>query len=73
MTNPDGSEIIRFFNCRQCLNELPEGVSPAEYSDLAVGWTEAGDVQVWCMRHDMDVVTLTPTPKSAPEETAQLH
>lgn len=50
-----GMRIKAFFHCRQCLDELPEGVSPRDWAQLEVGSTEAG-WQVWCRRHDSNVV-----------------
>lgn len=52
------NRIERFMHCRKCLVELPEGQSPQDYARLAVGFTNNG-VQVWCNRHDEEVVHLT--------------
>lgn len=48
------NNIKRFFHCRKCLEEKPEGVSPREWAQLEVGFTIAG-MQVWCKRHDCNV------------------
>lgn len=47
--------IETFFHCRQCMAELPEGVSPREWAQLEVGFTVLG-FQVWCKRHEINVV-----------------
>jgi hypothetical protein len=44
-------------HCAQCLAEKPEWISAAEYARLAVGPTSYG-VQVWCLRHNMNVYHL---------------
>lgn len=49
------NDIVTFFHCRQCLGELPEGVSPREWAQLEVGWTKLG-FQVWCRRHEINVI-----------------
>ena len=49
------SEIEMFFNCGECLEELPSDTSPRDYQRLEVGWTIAG-FQVWCKRHDMNII-----------------
>jgi hypothetical protein len=51
------NEIGRYFHCAECLREKPDDQSPGEWARLAVGFTNAG-VQVWCTRHDRNVVHL---------------
>ena len=53
-------KIERFFHCAKCMDELPEGVSPREYTNYEVGMTEWG-IQVWCKRHETEVVELNLT------------
>lgn len=48
-------EIQSFLHCGSCLKEIPEGVSPAEFADVSVGWTKQG-IQVWCNRHDCNIM-----------------
>ncbi|TSA54196.1 MAG: hypothetical protein D4R44_02010 [Actinobacteria bacterium] len=59
---PDVSErILGFFHCAQCLRELSEisrydnSMSPSDFQEIAVGYTDVG-VQVWCKRHDLNIV-----------------
>ena len=42
-------------HCSKCLEELPEGVSPMEYSRTQSGFTDVG-LQVWCNRHECNVM-----------------
>lgn len=49
------NNILMFLHCGKCLNELPDGVSPKEFSQIQVGWSKEG-VQVWCNRHECNVV-----------------
>jgi hypothetical protein len=46
-------EIHAYIHCGLCLIEIPEGVSPQQWSRLEVGWTKHG-LQVWCKRHDVN-------------------
>lgn len=43
--------IRAYLHCGKCLDELPNGESPASYARLSVGWTREG-LQVWCCRHE---------------------
>ena len=47
--------ISAYIHCGKCLDELPDGLSPQEYRELDVGWTDKG-LQIWCIRHDCNVV-----------------
>jgi len=49
------NEIVGFFHCKDCGKEIPPGMSPKEYQDIEVGWTEIG-LQVWCKRHDFSII-----------------
>lgn len=49
------SEIIQYAHCTRCLEELPEGESPATWSRLDVGFTAEG-LQVWCRRHEVNII-----------------
>jgi hypothetical protein len=51
------NQIGLYFHCKQCLMEKPRGVSPKDWARLNAGWTKQG-VQVWCTRHDLNVVHL---------------
>jgi hypothetical protein len=51
------SDINRHFHCRKCLEERPKGVSAMDWQSIEVGLTKEGFFQVWCKRHDMNVVT----------------
>jgi len=56
----DEPEIKQFFHCAKCLDELPDGLSPREYTNYEVGMTERG-IQVWCKRHEMNVTYMNLT------------
>ncbi len=49
------SEITSFFHCALCIEEMPDGTSPQEYSYTESGWTEKG-FQVWCRRHNTNII-----------------
>jgi len=51
------NEIEAFIHCGQCLDSLPVGQSPQDYSRLELGYTKKG-VQVWCIRHNRNVIHL---------------
>lgn len=52
---PNTLEIVRYMHCALCLAELPAGESPASFARLSVGFTKLG-VQVWCARHEANVM-----------------
>lgn len=49
--------ILQYLHCKLCVQELPRGRSPEQFSRLAVGLTKQG-LQIWCMRHDCNVLHL---------------
>ena len=55
MAIPNTNEIIQYIHCGKCVSEIPNGVSPAQWSRLEVGWTALG-FQVWCRRHNCNVM-----------------
>lgn len=56
---PNTHQIGAFLHCRMCLEEVMDGragtTSPKDYARLEVGYTTRG-IQVWCVRHDCNVV-----------------
>lgn len=56
---PNTLEIGAYMHCGKCIDEYkrltPAGESPATFSRLSVGWTRQG-LQVWCQRHDCNVL-----------------
>lgn len=48
--------IYRFIHCTLCIKEKPENLSPREYTHNEVGILPNGDIQVWCIRHEKNVV-----------------
>ena len=48
--------IYRFMHCSLCISELPPETSPREYAHNEVGILRNGDIQVWCIRHEKNVV-----------------
>lgn len=59
---PTTNEIVQYLHCNLCVEEVKEIIrrtgqaqSPATYQRLEVGFTVLG-LQVWCRRHDVNVV-----------------
>jgi len=50
-------QIVRYFHCSKCIDEIPYEESPATWARLNVGFTKQG-MQVWCQRHDLNVIHL---------------
>lgn len=49
-------KIVQYLHCGLCIHEAVEQkISPRDYQQVEVGWTEKG-LQVWCKRHDCNVV-----------------
>jgi hypothetical protein len=55
--------------CAACLRERPDCITPQKWSRLDVGWTEHG-LQVWCRRHDCNVLQIDLTPRAISVESA---
>ena len=66
------NNIVAFLHCKECLKELPDGVSPAEWSAHDIGWTEKG-LQVWCRRHEANVLHVDFEGHKHPAATARLE
>jgi hypothetical protein len=49
------NEIVGYSHCAKCVKSIPDGVSPKEWASFEVGWTRRG-IQVWCKRHECNVV-----------------
>ena len=53
--------ILRFIHCAQCVREFPEVLrqgecmSLADFQAIEVGYTDVG-LQVWCKRHNRNIV-----------------
>jgi hypothetical protein len=52
---PNTLQIGLYIHCGKCLKEMPAGTSPKEWNRLQVGWTPMG-LQVWCVRHNCNVM-----------------
>ena len=57
---PLKNEIMGVMHCKKCLDEKPNGdrEDHGDYAQLDIGWTPEG-IQVWCRRHDTNVLSLT--------------
>ena len=69
MTIPLTNEIWMFFHCGLCIAEIPNGISPRDWMRLEIGWTVQG-FQVWCKRHDCNVVHMDFESHKHPANTA---
>ncbi len=49
------NQIVGYMNCGFCQDELPDDLSPEEYSWVQAGVTADGHIQVWCIRHSATV------------------
>ena len=52
------SGIRMFFHCRQCMETIEPGFSPAGWARISVGWTEDNAILVWCERHDKRIAEI---------------
>lgn len=50
-------QITAYMHCKQCLDELPDGVSPKDWARTQTGWTPRG-IQIWCNRHEINVCNI---------------
>jgi hypothetical protein len=72
---PNTKEIVSFCHCSLCVKELQDGKAPDEspesYARLSVGMTRWG-LQVWCVRHDCNVLHMDFEGKSPfPSDTSR--
>jgi len=51
---PTDNCIQLYFHCRKCLEEIPPGITPAQWRLISVGFTEIG-IQAWCDRHNCNI------------------
>lgn len=50
--------IVDFVNCPKCLKRLKsDDANPSDTARLEVGVTDDGMIQVWCHRHQINVMT----------------
>lgn len=56
MANMHKNEIVSFMHCRKCLDTKPDSLSMRQWARLEVGVTSDGHLQVWCVRHDVNVM-----------------
>lgn len=78
MTERKKKAIAMFMHCQKCLRSKPGNHSASSWSNLEVGLTPAGHLQVWCRRHNEHVYTSgqpveTPPPVCAECETGMPH
>lgn len=52
------NQIKLNLHCAKCLKEIPQGISPRDWSKLSIGQTEKG-IQIWCNRHNINVDLVT--------------
>ena len=52
---PASHSIESYMHCAKCLREKPEGVSPRDWQQTEVGFTELG-IQLWCKRHEVNIM-----------------
>lgn len=57
------NDIEAFLHCKKCLEETKDTYS----QELEVGWTETG-LQVWCCRHDINIINIDFEGHSHPAE-----
>ena len=65
----NGLQIEANIYCEACQRERPDCITPQKWSRLDVGWTENG-LQVWCRRHDCNVLQIDLTPRAVSVESA---
>jgi hypothetical protein len=56
------SKIAFYLHCRQCMDEKPSGVSPQDFAQIEAGLIDREHVQIWCKRHDVEIVTFKLAP-----------
>lgn len=52
-------DIISFIHCTECVKELPEDISPAEYVNIEIGINIDNQILLGCVRHGLHVGAFT--------------
>lgn len=66
------NQIQLFMHCAKCLNEKPDGISPEQYQSITAGWTVQG-LQVWCKRHEINIVHIDFEGQQHPANTEEAN
>ena len=48
-----------YFHCVQCMEERPDGISPAQWARQQMAITETGHFQLRCTRHNINIALIT--------------
>lgn len=67
---PNSNNIFQYLHCGLCIEEIPKGTSPRAWSQLEVGMTDIG-LQVWCKRHECNVVHIDFEGETHPANTSR--
>jgi hypothetical protein len=67
----DDFDILAFLHCKQCLEEVPVGQSPAEFARVNVFLANPEGIVLWCVRHDELIVAFT-SPEDLVEQAEDL-
>lgn len=70
---PSTLQISAYCHCGLCLKELQENklaISPKDYQSVQFGFTEFG-IQVWCKRHDVNILHIDFQGISHPANTSR--
>ncbi len=54
----EGLLIENYIHCDLCIEELNPGDSPNQYKQLQIGFITEGGIQVYCERHNKNVLTM---------------
>lgn len=68
---PEDNNIQLYFHCNMCLEEKPDDKSPQEWGRLEAGWTRQG-IQIWCKRHDANIMHMNFEGTQHPATTSRL-
>ncbi len=68
---PAGRSMELYMHCGKCLEERPSDISPQDWASLEAGWTLVG-LQIWCKRHDCNVVHIDFEGHKHPANTTRL-
>ena len=55
---PVSQQGAAYLQCKLCLAELPDGISPSDFARQEVALTDVG-IQVWCKRHECNIVQIS--------------
>jgi hypothetical protein len=47
-----------YMHCALCMRDKPDGITPQKWARQQLAVTKEGQLQLWCVRHDVNIALL---------------